>query len=723
MGKITLTRIEIEGFRGVNKEITLDFNEKCTTIFAPNGMGKTSILGAIEWCLFSDLKYQEKENATSDELVNINQRAGRARVRMTLRDGDGSYIVERERGIRKKASELSITLPDNNRIIGDEAEGFIFRFTGLTFDDFYRAVFLHQESVRGLLTEEPRMRNEALDRLFGLDKIRSILKSIPMKATADALGKLEEKKSQLTERMSGASEQIEHERTNKLNDAIDVGYQEKDLTIGTAKQELMPVISKLNSMSKSCGLAELDMPITDEVQEIDKTIKKMKSRMKEVRMKGTMNLEKDGLIQRQLTIDQLKAKFDEAIEHEANSKSKLDEFIAKNGSNDDLAFHIDELTKQMRNLQLKLENKNLQHRLLIDAIDYLKTMPNSKECPVCGDAKDTKILIGDLQNRVVGPFKKEIDEINESIRGTETRKETILSNQRELLLLAKDKESASTRLKSIISEIKAKYKGPSNINDPATILHNAKDGIEKEMETLTKSSTLKEIDLADWESTIERVNKISAFLKSESEFKRLREKIGEEESGGFQKELDELLALQRSLESIIRALNSVATQQADNLIAQSHDEISRYYGLLCNHPLFDNIRIEMGAKKSKMVEKNSYSIHAFSTKGGQKTLASSRLSTAQMNCVALSLYLALSKTLPHNLGFIILDDPSQNLDREHKESLSKLLLEIMGNVQLIIASHDTEVQTTLENSLDKDDSSGYSLAWSPLEGTKVNTLW
>ena len=56
--------------------------------------------------------------------------------------------------------------------VDEDAQAFLFHLTGLTFEDFYRAVFLHQESVRGLLLEEPRYRDEALDRLFGLEMLR-----------------------------------------------------------------------------------------------------------------------------------------------------------------------------------------------------------------------------------------------------------------------------------------------------------------------------------------------------------------------------------------------------------------------------------------------------------------------------------------------------------------------------------------------------------------------
>src|SRR5437868_7065783 len=100
--KLKLKRIEVEGFRGVNRPVSLDFGPGATFLVAPNGQGKSSILGAIEWCLFGELKYQARENATNDELVNLQSVKGQARVRILLQKGAEEFVVERERRTGKR---------------------------------------------------------------------------------------------------------------------------------------------------------------------------------------------------------------------------------------------------------------------------------------------------------------------------------------------------------------------------------------------------------------------------------------------------------------------------------------------------------------------------------------------------------------------------------------------------------------------------------------------
>lgn len=70
-----------------------------------------------------------------------------------------------------------------------------------------------------------------------------------------------------------------------------------------------------------------------------------------------------------------------------------------------------------------------------------------------------------------------------------------------------------------------------------------------------------------------------------------------------------------------------------------------------------------------------------------------------MNSVALSVYLALATALSHNLGFVVLDDPSQSLDVEHKAALVSILREMATRTQLVVATQDSELQDLLRREL------------------------
>ncbi len=62
-----------------------------------------------------------------------------------------------------------------------------------------------------------------------------------------------------------------------------------------------------------------------------------------------------------------------------------------------------------------------------------------------------------------------------------------------------------------------------------------------------------------------------------------------------------------------------------------------------------------------------------------------------MNAVALAVCFALSTILKLRFGFLILDDPAQTLDSDHKAALADVLLELGKRKQIVIATQDEEL--------------------------------
>ncbi|EQD78226.1 SMC domain-containing protein [mine drainage metagenome] len=165
---VQLRSLTVEGFRGVNKPVRLEFGPRATVLSAFNGRGKSTLLGAIEWGLFGDLKFQPPENRTHDELVSLFHPAGRASVQLGLVKKTEEIRVRRTKPLGKMGSAVEVLNGGAQPLVDEAAQEFLFRLLGLSFDDFYRAAFLHQDSIRGLLTEEQKDRDAALDRLLGV---------------------------------------------------------------------------------------------------------------------------------------------------------------------------------------------------------------------------------------------------------------------------------------------------------------------------------------------------------------------------------------------------------------------------------------------------------------------------------------------------------------------------------------------------------------------------
>ena len=204
--KFAIESITIESFRGYNKPHSFTFKEPITVFYGQNGNGKSSTLYAIEWCLFGKVEFLSSlEGRSRDEIINQFNHKGVASVKIVLRNGRDVIEMERTKSTGKVSTNFTIKTK-NGTFEDDEAEMEFFKISGMTLDDFIRSVYLHQEAIRALLTDEKDERDEALDRLFGLDKMRNIVKAIPVKDVKDKIKKLQDRKESLGQKITGAIE-------------------------------------------------------------------------------------------------------------------------------------------------------------------------------------------------------------------------------------------------------------------------------------------------------------------------------------------------------------------------------------------------------------------------------------------------------------------------------------------------------------------------------------
>src|SRR5262249_47541262 len=147
-----------------------------------NHCGKSSTLNALEWCLLGD-QCKGKETSIRERVgwIISNQYLERPDVLVELRltDSGGEYVVRRRlhRPAKKHSlvEELELECPNGEVVNGVSAETLLAQWLRSSFRDFSTTVYQHQETIRGIVTQEPRERNDAIDRLLGLSDYRNLL--------------------------------------------------------------------------------------------------------------------------------------------------------------------------------------------------------------------------------------------------------------------------------------------------------------------------------------------------------------------------------------------------------------------------------------------------------------------------------------------------------------------------------------------------------------------
>jgi DNA repair exonuclease SbcCD ATPase subunit len=173
---IAISKVKIRGFRGFTNEQEFDFSSPITILFGENGKGKSSLLNSIEWCLFGNDcigKNTGIRERIDWEIKNRN--TDECYVELKIKENDKKYTVRRVWKSPRR-DELFIILPEGRTIDGEEAKKELVKLTkNFSFKDFLTSVYQHQEVIRFFLVQEPKDRNEAMDRLLGLYEYRNII--------------------------------------------------------------------------------------------------------------------------------------------------------------------------------------------------------------------------------------------------------------------------------------------------------------------------------------------------------------------------------------------------------------------------------------------------------------------------------------------------------------------------------------------------------------------
>lgn len=123
MTRYFLTRVSVEGFRGINNEgdpLVLSFKpDRVNSVFAPNGSGKSSLYEALEYAFRGRVaRLNEMQSAENPDnyVANLFHSQRQATIEVTLTPDDGganvTIIVERDSSGERRVSSVDVPDPD-----------------------------------------------------------------------------------------------------------------------------------------------------------------------------------------------------------------------------------------------------------------------------------------------------------------------------------------------------------------------------------------------------------------------------------------------------------------------------------------------------------------------------------------------------------------------------------------------------------------------------------
>jgi DNA repair protein SbcC/Rad50 len=712
------TRLTVEGFRGFRGAEEFELNQTVTELFGDNGCGKSCTLNAIEWALFGD-GCSGKQTGIRERVdwavANRHVSAPAVRVQLDMEVPDGTYVIIRtlRRPLRKTAlkEDLELTLPDATKLSGDEAYKKLEGLLRSTFRDFLTTVYQHQEAIRAVLTQEPKDRNDAIDRLLGLSDKANLLSALKGADLASRQKDIARNFAAFEEKVKATIEFRATEIARLRQEAQEAGLAANQLNGKAALAAAKRITTTVQAYAKEAALDSVELPVGDawpELVDFEKTSVALISRMRGL-VPGIQ--EQQQLLPRRQQLLELKTALERIQQGWSDLGRKTRTLDPEHSGWQALDAKIEAANHRLRGEKELLRQADGRAAVLDEAIRFLTGAGNEgAPCPVCETpvpglveklndmaAKTLQPLVQNSKNNILA-IEKEIRELQGvANQYKQLNEDGEALKQRQI---SKQKEAA-TLLKKALAED----------DNPLNLVSAELDRIDGRLQELSSAIQQRQERLDKIAADVDRVSLVRKYLQEEAK-KQFLEKI--EQSDAFKRLesiRDQVAELVEDSDALKSAVADAAREEAETKLVSAQQAIAEYFNHLSSNPAVGELKLDVDS--DKRTGRNSYAI----TDQDGKDLTPI-LSQGDLNALALAIFLGLASAAKASsvFQFLMLDDPSQSLDSEHKRQLALLLNRVALHKRLIVATMDAEFHGYLTACLTKATRLYRFEKWSPDEG-------
>lgn len=508
-----------EGFRGINKGLSLEFEDGVNVLFGKVGSGKSSVINAISWCLTGELALAKlfNEFKREDGIVCKFHPQKTAEVKLKLSYGDKDIAIRRSRKSARSTtageSPLFVeVMGESKPLLQEEAENMIEELLGTSKDDFTRVYCLHQELIKALVSDEPKERSRVIDKLLGIFEVRELVEALDVKRTISNKLKSLESEIEAIERdkiqfavnlkkivnnkkmellNSGLSEsQLAPQGTahtlTKLYDEIRelaTKYGSKIHEIGVIELELSKMRSALVSLNNM--VRDLDRALTDKISDIERRKLRLESLLTEYK-NAYIELQNIGSVTLPSLDDSMK-ELDFKKTEIADLNTTITELIRYKNLINDSKRKISDLDRAIKEIEDKYgdekshviliskneeELKSIQHDLSIFSryqqilsltLEHLLDLRPSN-CPICNQQINYQAVINSLKGQIQKDVIEKLGELKRKEQQQQIMIKELKESREKLKRLYDDRNSEITTLNKFLGEISKLVKQEVDVN-------------------------------------------------------------------------------------------------------------------------------------------------------------------------------------------------------------------------------------------------------------------
>ena len=709
-----LKEVTISGFRGYGeKPETIDLSSPTTLLVGGNRSGKSSTLNAIEWAVYG--------NEVIGGKVGIDERKGwlvgnrnceKAKVELVLESGSGEIKVCREMPCRRKrGGDTFYFLDEAGNSIDDEDE--LWKRVGLGPKGFMSSVYLHQEVVRDILVVTPEVRKSALDRLLGVSDLRNLYDAFK----AVKVSGYEKKVLSLYENLELLVDARAHTYKEALEEAIeageDFGLGKIDFKVEGFKKRCESTLKKLSALARKAKVKPADVALPSGADGLDDFSYEVRDEIKRLRVENPGAESQRKLDGERRALDLALSNYLGAVEELKDLKKEKRDTEKEEGTLEELEKKKSRLEGKVRKLSSDLEQISDRINVVNETISYLEKLPDKKasaSCPACEQPIVPEKLLKSLEKAKEETSSKTEEFENEK----ELARKSIRNTSRTMKRLGELIDEEMPDARELSREAKAgledalgrKFKKGE---DPEVIVEKRLEEIAEELEANKK--LLKEY--------VEGLGKVEELLEgaaSIADVLVLRRKISKLNAVKKSKEWEDLNKARNRLNEELEYVDRVKETVGDVLrkvsqkkVREARGRIMEIYRMLVERPDFDGIEIDP----------DNYDVFAVSDGDREKLITF--FNQGDMNCAALSIFLALGtgRKDEGTPSFLMLDDPSQSLDSVQKNRLAEVLNRIAKDSQVVLSTMDEELMQIVRKAISKKKKIFMLGEWDHINGPSI----
>lgn len=721
----------------------LEFSQGTNLLVGAMGAGKSSVMDAISFALFGTFPALERRKLKLQDLFRLNEE--RASVVLEL-EWTGSLLrIERELVKGKQRVESDAKIFRNGSLLDSGPSAvteYVTQALGADYDLFTRAIYSEQNNIDYFLTLDPRIRKQEIDSLLGLDRFESARANAVtvMNRLRSDRKLLEERfRPEELEKARGALSEREKEAESmrlKIGElAIQAGERKKALTQAEGalselgkKKELHEGLSRERLrmetiagqlMKELEGKAASPQALETARQTLQEKKKQWDSLRAEVR---DIDSRLSGYSKSMGSLEARHKRAGQAAKELEDARKELAGILGA-GTEAQFESRKNELEKEV--ISLISEQNSLNSAIRDDAELAGRLKPGLARCPFCeselGEQGIAHVLeeknrkAGEQRQRLgvldgtITEKRKSLAGVSSSLKKAECLRSRALMLEKEAVpvqeiekslaeLSAKSgadaarKAEAEKILAVLNPEIQSLSLGASRMED---LLKKRAQLAESESGLARATARLSELgfDERAFESQrraaeqaragLERaIGERGALEKQLSMLEEIAQRIRKEfaQMEEVRKEVGRYALLEEQLAFYRNALLETQTTLRSSLADAINSAMKEVWQIFYPYRNYPSVRLSVTEKDYllEVLERDSWKPLESVASGGERA------------CAALALRVALAVVLTPNLSWLILDEPTHNLDAEAVSLLSETLQTRVPEVvkQAFVITHE-----------------------------------